>query len=89
MREVEYSGKFHKDFKRMKKRGVELERLRIVIGKLRRGEELYPHHQDHLLQGRSDPERECHITPDWLLVYVLEDDVVKLVRTGTHADLFK
>jgi mRNA interferase YafQ len=89
VRKVEYSGKFDKDFKRMKKRGIELDKLRVVVGKLRRGDELEPHHQDHLLQGRSDPERECHIAPDWLLLYVLEEDVVKLIRTGTHADLFK
>jgi len=89
MREIEYSGKFEKDFKRMKKRGAELEKLRVVVGKLRRGENLDPHHQDHLLLGRSDPEHECHISPDWLLIYVLEEDVVKLVRTGTHSDLFK
>lgn len=73
----------------MEKRGADSSLLEEVLEKLCKGETLEPHHKDHLLQSRIDPERECHITPDWLLIYVIEDDKVRLIRTGTHADLFK
>jgi len=73
----------------MEKRGADSPLLEEVLEKLCKGEALEEVYKDHLLQGRSDPERECHITPDWLLIYVFEGDKVRLVRTGTHADLFK
>ncbi|MCX6054213.1 MAG: type II toxin-antitoxin system YafQ family toxin [Chloroflexi bacterium] len=89
MRKILSTGRFRKDFKRMEKRGVDSNLLEEVLEKLCKGETLDEAYKDHLLQGRSDPERECHITPDWLLIYVFEGDKVRLVRTGTHSDLFK
>jgi mRNA interferase YafQ len=73
----------------MEKRGVDSRLLEEVLVKLCKGEALDDTHKDHLLLGRSDPERECHITPDWLLIYVLEGNKVRLVRTGTHSELFR
>jgi mRNA interferase YafQ len=89
MRTLLSTGWFRKDFKRMGKRGADSGLLEAVLEKLCVGEALEPVYKDHLLLGRSDPERECHIAPDWLLIYVIDGDRVRLIRTGTHSDLYK
>lgn len=88
--EVKWSGKFKKGYKLAKKRGLDIELLEEVIDKLRRGIPLEPKHHDHELKGKYIGFRECHIQPDWLLIYLLENDVLTLtlVDTGTHSDLF-
>lgn len=87
---VKTTAQFKKDFKLAKKRGLKMELLREVITALAMGEPLPEKNKDHALTGNWIGHRECHILPDWLLVYRLEDEVLvlTLTRTGTHSDLF-
>ena len=75
----------------MKKRGLDLALLDQVVDTLRQGRPLEERYRDHALTGKYLGFRECHIKPDWLLVYLLENDILTLtlVDTGTHADIFK
>ena len=87
MLDVEYTSKFKKDFKTCVKRGYNMQLLQDVIDTLRIPESLPPKNKDHNLQGNFKKYRECHIAPDWLLIYNQTDKVLKLTRTGTHSDL--
>ena len=82
--------KFRRDYKRIKKRGYDLALLETLIDALLEGLPLAEAHHDHELQGRYKGHRECHITPDWLLIYTVDQGTLVLtaIRTGTHADLF-
>ena len=79
-----------KDYKLAMKRGLKIKLLEDVIAALAMGETLPEKNKDHALTGDWVGHRECHIQPDWLLVYRVEDDVLVLTlsRTGTHSDLF-
>ena len=85
------TGKFKKGLKLAKKRGLNIELLEVVVDKLQNGIPLEAKHRDHELQGKFKGFRECHIQPDWLLMYLIEDEVLTLtlVDTGTHSDMFK
>ena len=87
---VKTTTQFKNDFKLAKKRGLKMELLREVITVLAMGETLPEKNKDHALTGNWIGHRECHILPNWLLVYRLEDEVLVLMltRTGTHSDLF-
>ena len=82
--------KFQKDLKRIEKRGYNISLLTEVIKKLANGEQLPEKNKDHSLLGEYTGCRECHITPDWLLIYEIADNelILYLTRTGTHSDLF-
>lgn len=82
--------KFQKDLKRVKKRGYDISLLTEIIKKLANGEQLPEKNKDHTLSGDFSECRECHITPDWLLIYEIEGEnlILYLTRTGTHSDLF-
>lgn len=84
------TSQFKRDYKRMKKRGLNMAELQIVLDKLCADKPLEERHRDHALVGRYAGFRECHIRPDWLLVYAIDKDRLILVasRTGTHSDLF-
>lgn len=84
-----YTRQFERDIKLMKKRGKNLEKLKPVIRSLITEEPLNALHRDHKLVGNWQGRRECHIEPDWLLVYKLESDKIIFERTGTHSDLFQ
>lgn len=88
MKTLRYRSAFKKDLKRVIKRGYDEELLKVVIELLRQGLPLPPARRDHALKGEWDDFRECHIEPDWLLIYQTTDDELLLARTGTHADLF-
>ena len=90
MMTLETTSQFRRDYKRLKKRGYNLELLARAIDALLSGEPLDPVYRDHALTGNMKDYRECHIQPDWLLMYRIERDRLVLVanRTGTHADLF-
>ena len=94
MRKTKYIVKpttqFKKDFKLAMKRSMKIELLEEVIAMLAMGETLPDKHKDHALTGNWVGHRECHILPDWLLIYRIEDEVLvlSLARTGTHSDLF-
>ena len=94
MRKTKYIVKpttqFKRDYKLAVKRGLEIDLLEDIVGALAMGEFLPEKNKDHALFGNWAGHRECHILPDWLLVYRIEDDVLvlTLTRTGTHSDLF-
>ena len=94
MRKTKYTVKpttqFKKDFKLAMKRGLKIELLEEVIAAFAMGEALPEKHKDHALTGNWFGHRECHVLPDWLLIYRIEDNVIvlTLARTGTHSDLF-
>ena len=94
MRKTKYIVKpttqFKNDFKLAMKRSMKIELLDEVIAMLAMGETLPDKHKDHALTGNWVGHRECHILPDWLLIYRIEDEVLvlTLARTGTHSDLF-
>lgn len=94
MKETKYIVKtttqFKKDYKLAVKRGLKIGLLKDVIAALAIGETLPDKNKDHALNGNWIGHRECHILPDWLLIYRIEDDVLvlTLARTGTHSDLF-
>lgn len=91
MYKVKFTSAFKKSYKRIKKRGLEMALLDEVIEKLRLGQTLDEKYRDHELKGNFVGFRECHIKPDWLLIYLIEDDILTLTLadTGGHADLFK
>lgn len=86
--EVKYSTRFKKDLKVCQKRHYNMALLQQVINVLAVPEQLPPQNRDHSLMGSYIPHRECHIQPDWLLIYYQTDTELYLYRTGTHADLF-
>ena len=94
MRKTKYTVKlttqFKKDYKRAIKRGLKIELLEDVVASLALGETLPEKNKDHELAGDWVGHRECHILPDWLLIYRIDGDVLvlTLARTGSHSDLF-
>ena len=88
---VKFTTAYKKSYKLMKKRGLDISLLDDVVDKLRQGKQLDEKHHDHELSGKFAGFRECHIKPDWLLVYLIENDILTLtlVDTGTHSDIFK
>ena len=87
---INYSARFRKDYKLVKKRGYNTALLEEVLDILCEEQPLPPKYRDHALTGNFTGHRECHITPDWLLIYKIEADelLLSLTRTGTHSDLF-
>ena len=90
MLDIRYSAKFKKDYKILIKRGYNPQLLIEVVELLRTEQPLPAKYKDHSLSGNFAEHRECHITPDWLLIYKIEQDILTLTltRTGTHCDLF-
>ncbi|MEC9358082.1 MAG: type II toxin-antitoxin system YafQ family toxin [Pseudomonadota bacterium] len=82
------SGAFKRDVKRAEKRGKDMDKLRALLLLLLEGALLPERYRDHPLRGKWASYRDCHIEPDWLLIYRIEEDELQLARTGTHADLF-
>lgn len=82
---------FKKDLKTLRKQGKDLNKLNSVVNKLAAGEELPERYRNHKLSVNYDDFYECHIEPDWLLIYLLEESVLTLTltRTGSHSDLFR
>ena len=91
MYDVRPTAKFERDVKRAKRRGYDVSLLAGVVAKLAAGETLPEKHRDHLLTGDYAGCRECHIAPDWLLIYEIYGNelLLYLTRTGTHSDLFR
>ena len=89
MRTPAYTRQFEKDIKRMRRRGKNLEKLKLIVGCLVAEEPLDPLHREHKLVGNWQGRRECHVESDWLLIYKVEERRIIFERTGTHADLFK
>ena len=93
MRQIVLSGQYKKDLKLARRRNLPEDELNEVIFNLANDIPLDTDKKDHQLNGQLSEYRECHIQPDWLLIYSKTDDgelhVLNLVRTGTHSDLFK
>ncbi|MCI6480588.1 MAG: type II toxin-antitoxin system YafQ family toxin [Candidatus Treponema excrementipullorum] len=87
---VKFTTQFKKGYKKAMKRGLKIDLLDKIIELLAMGETLPAWNHDHELSGNWGGHRECHIQPDWLLVYRIEENilVLTLIRTGTHSDLF-
>lgn len=94
MRKAKYTVKpttqFKKDYKLAMKRGLDIKLLECVIADLAMGIPLLEKNRDHALSGNWVGHRECHVLPDWLLIYCIDNDVLVLTlsRTGSHSDLF-
>lgn len=88
VKQLQQTTKFAKDLARMKRRGADVSILQQVVLALLQGESLAVKHRDHPLAGNWSAHRECHLSPDWLLIYRATADAVRLERTGTHSDLF-
>ena len=89
MRILQRTTQFKRDIKLMQKRGKQFNTFKQIIEDLMQGRELTAKQRDHVLVGQYHGSRECHVEPDWLLIYELTLTELILVRTGTHADLFK
>jgi mRNA interferase YafQ len=87
---VKYSSRIKKQIKQLNKRNYDLSLFHEVVDTLARGEVLDQKHRDHALKGKWNGYRDCHIKPDWMLIYRIEDDslILLLIETGTHSDLF-
>jgi mRNA interferase YafQ len=82
------TNQFKKDIKRQQKRSKDLSKLKEVIDLLLEKKPLPPKNRDHQLSGEWFGHRDCHIEPDWILIYKILEDELRLERTGTHSDLF-
>lgn len=85
---VTNTNRFEHDIKRVKKQGKEISKMVAIVDTLRHKQPLAPRHRDHKLTGNYKECRECHIQPDWLLIYRVEKTALILERTGSHAELF-
>ena len=88
-RSIFYTAQFEKDFKRVGKQGREVEKLKAVITKPAKGESLGEKYKDHPLRGKYRGARDCHVGSDWILIYAIVEDELRLIRTGSHAELFE
>ena len=90
MYKIKFTSAYKKNYKLILKRGYDITLLEDVISKLKDGITLEEKYHDHIFKGKYQGFHECHIKPDWLLIYLIEDDVLTLTltNTGTHSDLF-
>jgi len=84
-----YTTQFKKDYKKIKKQNKDLGKFKILIERLSGGQQLDSHYKDHRLSGRWKKHRNCHIEPDWILIYRFTKEDLILERTGSHSVLFK
>lgn len=89
MLKIKDSGQFKKDYRKCVKRGLQMDLLKAVVATLAIPDKLPEKNKDHNLTGDYIGFKECHIAPDWLLIYRYEGEYLELARTGTHSDLFK
>jgi len=88
MKTVSRTTQFKRDIKRIKRQGKDMEKLKGVLEHLVKGEKLARKYRDHVLVGQYKGTRECHLEPDWLLIYESTESEIVLIRTGSHSDLF-
>ncbi len=88
MKVIVTTSQFKRDLKLCKRRRYDMAKLQEVLNLLVRGDQLHPSQHDHALIGNWIPKRECHIAPDWLLIYEATPTELRLARTGSHSDLF-
>lgn len=83
-----YTNAFKKDVKVSQKRGMDMKLLKFVLSEIIEERELSPRFRNHKLSGEWKGRFECHMAPDWLLIYKIDNETVIFERTGTHSDLF-
>lgn len=88
MLEVKATTRFKKEVKKAARQQKDMQKLGAAIDLLQAEEPLPEHNRDHTLTGNYDGHRECHLSPDWLLIYKVENSILILVRTGSHSELF-
>lgn len=88
MKSIRRTSQFKRDVERLQRQGKDLGKLKTVLESLVRGEKLAATYRDHVLVGQYKGTRECHIEPDWLLIYEAAENEVVPIRTGSHPDLF-
>ena len=88
MKVIRRTSQFKRDVKRMQRQGRDIVRLKSVLASLVAGQELAEEYRDHVLVGQYKGTRECHIEPDWLLIYESAESEIILIGTGSHSDLF-
>ena len=90
MYKIQYTSRMKRDAKRMKRQGKDISKLTLVLSLLSSGKPLPQNYRDHPLNGNLSDFRECHIEPDWLLMYQIYEDtlILSATATGSHADLF-
>ena len=86
---IHYTTQFKKDYKRIKRQKKDTSKLKKIVELLISGQPLDPKYRDHSLSGSWKNHRDCHIEPDWILIYRVSDANLYLERTGSHAELFK
>jgi mRNA interferase YafQ len=89
MKTLRRTSQFKRDVKRMQRRGKDLGKLKKVLKGLVKEETLAPHYRDHVLVGQYRGTRECHLEPDWPLIFESGESELVLIRTGSHSDLFR
>ena len=89
MKAIYETSQFRKDFKKLKKQGKQIEKLKEIVRCIAEGKPLEPRHRNHALIGPLKGSRDCHIEPDWLLIYRIDGESLYLERTGSHSELFK
>jgi mRNA interferase YafQ len=89
MRQAKTTGQFDRDYMLMMKRGKKIGKLDAAMMLLLQAEPLPPRYRDHALKGGFTGCRDCHVEPDWLLIYKVDSDTVTFIRTGTHSDIFR
>ena len=88
MLDVEYSAAFKKEVKRAMMQGRDILKMFVPVAALLNGERLSPQYQDHPLKGEWEGYRNFHVSPDWIILYRITDNLIRFERTGTHAELF-
>lgn len=90
MRRPSFTNQFQRDARLAKRRGKDMGKLEALVRLLTAGENLPPRYRDHPLSGNFAGRRDCHLEPDWLVIYrFVSEDEVRFERTGTHSDLFR
>jgi mRNA interferase YafQ len=89
MKNVFQTSQFRKDIKRIRKRGKDIEKLKEAVRILSLGDDLDERYRDHAIGGKWSGSRDCHIEPDWVLIYRVSDENLFLEKTGSHSDLFR
>lgn len=89
MRNIFQTSQFKKDFKKLKSRGKDLGKFKDLVKAISTGDPLDARYHDHPLSGKWTGSRDCHVEPDWILIYRIDGDSLYLERTGSHSDLFR
>ena len=89
MKQLSQTRQFAKDVKHLRERREDIEKLKAVVTRLASGQALEPRYRDHALAGEWKNCRDCHLEPDWVLIYSADERYLRLERTGSHSDLFE